>query len=105
MRNKFRNPRGSKHANTDQGANMIGEKDLKALLETTENPLVLILDCVQDPHNLGACLRTCDGAGVTAVIVPKDKPKPPPIVTLSQSNPLSFEESEDEELLVLSPAT
>ncbi len=36
-------------------------------------PLLLVLDGVQDPHNLGACLRTADAAGVTAVIIPKDK--------------------------------
>jgi len=35
-------------------------------------PLLLILDGVQDPHNLGACLRTADAVGVHAVIVPKD---------------------------------
>ena len=40
-----------------------------------ENPtgLYLVLDCIQDPHNLGAILRTADGAGVTAIIAPKDK--------------------------------
>lgn len=36
-------------------------------------PLILVLDCVQDPHNLGAILRTADGAGVHAVVAPKDK--------------------------------
>jgi 23S rRNA (guanosine2251-2'-O)-methyltransferase len=36
-------------------------------------PLFLILDCIQDPHNLGACLRSADAAGVNAVIVPKDQ--------------------------------
>ena len=36
-------------------------------------PFLLVLDCVQDPHNLGACLRTADAAGVHAVIAPKDK--------------------------------
>ena len=38
----------------------------------TEPPLLLILDGVQDPHNLGACLRVADGAGAHAVIAPKD---------------------------------
>jgi 23S rRNA (guanosine2251-2'-O)-methyltransferase len=36
-------------------------------------PLVLVLDGVQDPHNLGACLRTADGAGADAVVVPRDR--------------------------------
>ncbi len=52
------------------------EGDLAALLEAKTNPLVLVLDCVQDPHNLGACLRTADAAGVAAVIMPKDKSAP-----------------------------
>jgi 23S rRNA (guanosine2251-2'-O)-methyltransferase len=37
------------------------------------DPLVLALDGVQDPHNLGACLRTADACGVLAVVVPKDR--------------------------------
>ena len=36
------------------------------------NPLVLVLDGITDPHNLGACLRVADGAGVHAVVAPKD---------------------------------
>jgi 23S rRNA (guanosine2251-2'-O)-methyltransferase len=40
--------------------------------EAAEPPLVLALDGVTDPHNLGACLRVADGAGVQAVIAPKD---------------------------------
>jgi len=52
----------------------LGEEDLEALLEhLDEDPLLLILDGVQDPHNLGACLRTAEAAGVHAVIVPKDR--------------------------------
>ena len=51
-----------------------GENMLDELLERREGvPLLLVLDGVTDPHNLGACLRTDDAAGALAVIVPKDK--------------------------------
>lgn len=43
------------------------------LAALTTPPLLLVLDGIQDPHNLGACLRTADAAGVHAVIVPKDR--------------------------------
>lgn len=50
------------------------ESHLRALLESSANPnLILILDGVTDPHNLGACLRTADAAGVDFVMIPKDK--------------------------------
>ena len=50
------------------------ESDLISLLETSKDPsLVLILDGVTDPHNLGACLRSADAAGVNFVVIPKDK--------------------------------
>ncbi len=50
------------------------ESHLPALLEASKNPaLILILDGVTDPHNLGACLRTADATGVDFVIIPKDK--------------------------------
>ena len=45
----------------------------EALEGLEEPPLLLILDGVQDPHNLGACLRAADGAGAHAVIAPKDR--------------------------------
>ena len=49
-------------------------KFIEDVLEaTTEPPLLLLLDGVQDPHNLGACLRVADGAGAHAVIAPKDR--------------------------------
>lgn len=48
-----------------------GLLDLLTAAKTT--PLVLVLDGVSDPHNLGACLRTADAAGVTAVVAPRDR--------------------------------
>ncbi len=55
-------------------ARVYSESDLSDLLDAIQGPpLLLILDGIQDPHNLGACLRTADAAGVHAVIAPKDK--------------------------------
>ncbi|WP_295399895.1 23S rRNA (guanosine(2251)-2'-O)-methyltransferase RlmB [uncultured Thiocystis sp.] len=49
------------------------EQDLAALLDgLQEPPFLLLLDEVQDPHNLGACLRTAEAVGVQAVIAPRD---------------------------------
>lgn len=52
------------------------ENDLMDVVDRAEAPLLLVLDGVTDPHNLGACLRTAEAAGVLAVVTPKDKSAP-----------------------------
>ena len=49
------------------------EDELLDALQTARAPLLLTLDGVQDPHNLGACLRTADACGALAVVVPRDR--------------------------------
>jgi len=49
------------------------EDGLLDALQSAQAPLLLALDGVQDPHNLGACLRTADACGALAVIVPRDR--------------------------------
>ncbi len=75
---KDREARANKHSVSETGRSetMIKprpEAELYDLLQQYPQGLYLILDCIQDPHNLGAILRTADGAGVTAVVAPKDK--------------------------------
>ena len=62
------------HSNPDKPINLKNENDLYEIVETKKEKIfLLILDNVQDPHNLGACLRSADAAGVDAVIIPKDR--------------------------------
>lgn len=56
-----------------KSAKEFGDHELSDYLDKIAEPFLLILDNVTDPHNLGACLRNCDGAGVNAIISAKDK--------------------------------
>ena len=72
-----RQSKGGKHQDLlaeFTAVNTFEESDLKRLLDNIAGePLVLVLDGIQDPHNLGACLRSAEAAGVDLVIIPKDK--------------------------------
>lgn len=55
----------------------LAEVDLTSLVQSIEGvPLLLVLDGVQDPHNLGACLRSADAFGAHAVVIPRDRAAP-----------------------------
>lgn len=69
---QLRHARRHQHTDYSRAARTGDEGDLKEILAGTAVPLLLILDQVTDPHNLGACLRTADAAGAHAVIAPKD---------------------------------
>ncbi len=61
-------------AQVQSGSCALPERALPDFLNALDEPaFLLVLDGVQDPHNLGACLRTADAAGVHAVILPKDR--------------------------------
>lgn len=78
--NRPRQARANAHSNSAGGIARLSEEILyQRLIEAEEEgdePLLLVLDGVQDPHNLGACLRSAEGAGVLAVIVPRHKSAP-----------------------------
>lgn len=57
-----------------KGSNIADESRLESVLAAiTGTPLILVLDGIQDPHNLGACLRTAEAAGVHLVVICKDR--------------------------------
>ena len=69
----FQRERESKHANLNLPLPRLSEEELYEKIFDLDNPTVLILDCIEDPHNLGACLRTADAVGALAVVTPKDR--------------------------------
>jgi 23S rRNA (guanosine2251-2'-O)-methyltransferase len=82
MKPRFPSPHGGQNKQARENRHVqavehavpsLDEDDVLAIVSQQAVPFVLILDCVQDPHNLGAILRTADGAGVHVVVAPKDK--------------------------------
>jgi 23S rRNA (guanosine2251-2'-O)-methyltransferase len=55
------------------GAGYVAAEELLGSLNLAEKPLVVLLDGIEDPHNLGAILRTCEGAGVDGVFIPEHR--------------------------------
>ena len=62
------------HSNPNRGISTLDEDEGLSFIEgLKDDPFILILDQVQDPRNLGACLRSADGAGVNLVVLPSDR--------------------------------
>ena len=62
------------HSKTEARISTLDEDEALGILDSLEeDPFLLILDQVQDPRNLGACLRSADGAGIDLVIIPSDR--------------------------------
>ena len=75
MKRRFSKSLGRRtHSNPDASISTLDEDDSLELIDKIDHdPFLLILDQVQDPRNLGACLRTADGAGVDLVVLPNDR--------------------------------
>ncbi len=75
MRRRFSKYLGRKtHGNPQASISTLNEDEALGFIESFEgDPFVLLLDQVQDPRNLGACLRSADGAGVDLVVIPTDR--------------------------------
>ncbi|MFM9148066.1 MAG: 23S rRNA (guanosine(2251)-2'-O)-methyltransferase RlmB [Verrucomicrobiota bacterium] len=63
------NDRAPRHADLNRPLRLLDESSIPSLLEGLKDPLILVLDGVQDPHNLGACLRTAECAGCAFVVI------------------------------------
>ncbi len=75
MKNKFADINHQGIVAITDGMPSFHEKDIPRLIEEQAHHhlLILVLDGITDPHNLGACLRSADAAGVSFVVIPKDK--------------------------------
>ena len=75
MKRRFSKSLGRKtHGNLSAPVSTIGEEEsLGNINALSHDPFVLILDQIQDPRNLGACLRSADGAGIDLVVLPSDR--------------------------------
>jgi len=64
---------GGRHQGVVARIQVANTHSLDEIIEVVEKPLLLVLDGVTDPHNLGACLRVANAAGANAVVAPKDR--------------------------------
>ena len=71
-----RKERPNRHADLSVPGLLWSEAVLYERVTEARAPLILVLDGIQDPHNLGACMRSADAAGVLAVVAPKDRSVP-----------------------------
>ena len=75
MGRRYSKPLGRRtHSDTQARISTLNEEEALSFLESLEqDPFLLLLDQVQDPRNLGACLRSSEGAGVDLVVIPSDR--------------------------------